>query len=307
MSIAIVPDFLGAVSTALENADPVPPLVGTAVGTVLLVLALCFRGESGRGPLGLGLAALAGLAALVAALYASDLSVAVPPKVFRDWTVVVTALGVLVGVLMGARPALRVAGLLLGAAALVYLFSVPTKSLHGRYWDGQVTLYVACLAGAGVLAMLVRMGQGAQGRTAEGMLAFAISASMAAPAVGLTGTGVSAGLAGALAGGAGLFGLLLMARPGLRERSDGIGRAAGTVQVIALVGVLATGVLYAETPKWSGALILLAPCLTLLPGKSTPAALVRLGLVAAVCVAPVIAALLGQEPPSPYGAYGGYR
>lgn len=303
MPTAIAADLLEAVSTALENADPLPPLAGTAVGTLLLLMGMKFRGGDGRGLGGSFLAALAGLGTLVSALHASDLSVGMPPNVFRDWTVVATAVGVLAGTLMGGSLALQAAGMLVGAGALIYLFAVPTESLHVRYWDGQVALYVAALAGAGILALLVRVGQTAQGRTAEGMVAFAISASMAAPAVGLTGTGVSAGLAGALAGGAGLFGLLLAAQPGLRERSDGVGRAAATVQVIALVGVLGTAVLYAETPKWSGAVLLLAPCLTLLPGKTAPAALVRLGLVAAVCIAPVIVALLAQEPPNPYGGY----
>lgn len=302
-TVPIAADLQEAVATALENADPFPPLAGTAAGTLVVLMGLKFRGEDGRGLAGAFLAALAGLCALVVALYASDLAVGLPPKVFRDWTVVAAAVGVLAGTLMGGKPASRVAGLLIGAGALVYLFAVPTESLHERYWDGQVALYVGALAGAGILALLVRLGQTAQGRSAEGMLAFAISASMAAPVVGLTGTGVSAGLAGALAGAAGVFGLLLAAQPALRERTDGVGRAAAMVQVIALAGVLGTGVLYAETPKWSGAVLLLAPTLTLLPGKSVPASLVRLALVAGACLVPVIAALLDQEPANPYGGY----
>ena len=63
-------------------------------------------------------------------------------------------------------------------------------------------------------------------------------------------------------------------------------------------GLLANGVLYAETPRTAGLLLLTAPLMVLLPGRSLVASVVRLTLVAG-CAA--LAAFLSQVEPNPYG------
>lgn len=258
-----------------------PAIGGTAASLILLLGAYALRGRAGRSAAGILLAVLAAPAALLTAHVLNGNSVDVPPKVFMDWAVYATGAAMVTGWLVAGGAVRSGAGVLLGVAVSAVVFTAGTESLHERYWDGEVLLHVGSLAGLALLAVTCRVVQGATDRTAEGMLAFGMSALAAAPALGFTGSGQSAYAAAGLAGGAGLFGLFLVARRGGSDVGS-IGRAAGAVQAMALLMVIANGVLYGSTPKWMGAVLLLGPLLTLLPGRGLKAAIARLCLVAVV-------------------------
>lgn len=262
--------------------DPLPAIVASLIGLAVLLAAFWQRGGDGRAIVGVLLAVVSAPLALVAGHLLNGSSIDVPPKVFMDWALYASAASMVVGLLVAGGPVLRVAGMLLGGVLAVYVFTVGTESLHERYWDDRVMLHAGTLASITVVALAVRVVQGvgesARERTAEGMLAFALAALAAAPTLGYTGSGHSALLAAGLAGGAGLFGLFLASR----READGvrtIGRAAGAVQVVALAVVIANGVLYGSTPRWMGAVLMLGPILTLLPGRALKASVARLVLV----------------------------
>lgn len=281
--------------------DPIPPSAGAVLGFVLLVGGALCRGSCGRAASAAALASASAVAAVALATWLSGVRPSFPPVVFRDWA----ALALLSSVPLawiasrGRRSAWGAIALL--AALLVALFAIPTETLHDRYWGGRVAEHVAGMSLVGLIAVLVRWGQSARGRVPEGMLAFALTALAAAPTLGLTGTGVSAALAGALAGAAGLFGLATLAIAPLRSSLGAVGVAAGTTQLVAIMGALATGALYAETPLWSAALLVLAPAVTLLPGAGLRGAVVRLALVVGCCAVPAVAAYIDQPAPNPYG------
>jgi hypothetical protein len=180
------------------------------------------------------------------------------------------------------------------------LFAVPTESLHERYWDGRVVLYVSVLTIAVAGNFSARVAAAALGRSTEMLLASAIAMLAAAPALGLSGTGTSALLVAAVSSSAGLFGLYLVARRDARESSGALDRASAAPQAILFGGLLANGVLYAETPKVAGAMLIAAPLVALVPGKGLPAAVVRLVIVVGIAAT---ATWLSKGEPDPYGAY----
>lgn len=281
--------------------DPIPPSAGAALGFVLLVASALCRGSSGRAASAAVLASASALAAVALATWLSGIRPSFPPVAFRDWVSLALWISVPIAWIAsrGHWPAGGAIALL--AALLAALFAIPTETLHERYWGGRVAEHVGGMSLVGVVAVLVRWGHSARGRVPEGMLAFALAALAAAPTLGLTGTGVSAAVAGALAGAAGIFGLATVAIAPLRSSLGPVGVAAGTTQIVALMGALATGALYAETPLWSAALLVLAPAVTLLPGAGVRGAVIRLALVVCCCAVPAVAAYVDQPAPNPYG------
>ena len=241
--------------------DPIPPSAGAALGFVLLVAGALCRGSSGRAASAAALASASAVAAVALATWLSGIRPSFPPAAFRDWAALALWSSVPLAWIAsrGRRSAWGAIALL--AALLVALFAIPTEPLYERYWGGRVAEHVAGMSLVGLIALLVRWGQSARGRVPEGMLAFALTALAAASTLGLTGTGVSAALAGALA----------------------------------------TGALYAETPLWSAALLVLAPAVTLLPGAGLRGAAIRLALVVGCCAVPAVAAYTDQPAPNPYG------
>ncbi|MGD2019338.1 MAG: hypothetical protein PVJ89_14545 [Planctomycetota bacterium] len=278
--------------------DPVPVLAGAALVVALLGVAVLRRGEGGLGPLALAAMAAAPLGAVLVTLAVFGRAVSFPPTDFLDGVVAAgvaaVPLGVLVG-LGGGRAAAGVAGAL-GLA--VWLFLTRTESLHERYWDGAVAQHVSVLVALAAAALGARWLATSRGRTTEASLGFALAAVLAAPALGFSGTLVSALLAAAVSSSSGLPGLLLAGRPELRDDFGPLTRAAAVPQVLLLAGVLANGALYAETPPWAASTFLLAPLLCLLPGRGVGLASLRL---VAVTVACGVAAWLSRGEPDPYG------
>jgi hypothetical protein len=278
--------------------DPTPVLVASGLILALLAAALGLRGDGRRAWLSLSLAALAPIAACLTTLLVFGRSLAFPPKVFLDSVLVVGAAAVPLGVLVGLGGARALLGVL-GAAGLgVWLYLGRTASLHERYWDGAVTEHVAVLLGATMLAVAVRWVGAARSRVTESSLGFALAAVLAAPALGWSGTLVSALLAATISASSGLPGLLLLLRPGLREGYSPLYRAAALPQALLLAGVLANGALYAETPPWAALTLLLAPLICLLPGSSVRFAVLRLLVLTVACGA---AAWLSRGESNPYG------
>jgi len=278
--------------------DPTPVLVASGLILALLAAALGLRGDGRRAWLSLSLAALAPIAACLTTLLVFGRSLAFPPKVFLDSVLVVGAAAVPLGVLVGLGGARALLGVL-GAGGLgVWLYLGRTASLHERYWDGAVTEHVAVLLGATMLAVAVRWVGAARSRVTESSLGFALAAVLAAPALGWSGTLVSALLAATISASSGLPGLLLLLRPGLREGYSPLYRAAALPQALLLAGVLANGALYAETPPWAALTLLLAPLICLLPGSSVRFAVLRLLVLTVACGA---AAWLSRGESNPYG------
>ena len=278
--------------------DPVPVLCGAALVLVLLGVAVLRRGEEGRAPVALVAMAAAPLGAAVVTLVVFGRPLAFPPTDFLDGVLAVGVAALPVAVLAGRG---GVGGWLGAAGAVglaVWLFLTRTESLHERYWDGRVLEHVGALVGLTGVALLGRWSAIAVGRTTEASLGFALAAVLAAPALGWSGTLVSALLAAAVSSSSGLPGLLLVARPALREGLGPLTRAAAVPQVLLLSGVLANGALYAETPRWAAATFLVAPLLSLLPGRGAMPATLRLVAITAACAA---AAWFSQGEPDPYG------
>ncbi len=281
--------------------DPIPPSAGAALGFVLLVGSALCRASSGRSASAAALASASAVAAVLLATWLSGIRPSFPPVAFRDWAALALLSSVPLAWIASRGRWQACGAIAVLAALLAALFAIPTETLHERYWDGRVAEHVGGMSLVGLVAVLVRWGQSARGRVPEGMLAFALAALAAAPTLGLTGTGVSAALAGALAGAAGTFGLATVAIAPLRSSLGPVGVAAGTTQIVALMGALATGALYAETPLWSAAVLVLAPAATLLPGAGLRGAVIRLALVVGCCAVPAVAASIDQPAPNPYG------
>jgi hypothetical protein len=278
--------------------DPTPVLVASGLLLALLAAALGLRGDGRREWPPLSLAALAPIAACLTTLLVFGRSLAFPPKVFLDCVLVVGAAAVPLGVLFGLGGIRALLGAL-GAGGLgLWLFLSRTESLHERYWGGAVTEHVAVLLGATMLALAVRWAGTARSRVTESSLGFALAAVLAAPALGWSGTLVSALLAATISASSGLPGLVLLLRPGLRDGYAPLYRAAALPQVLLLAGVLANGALYAETPPWAALTLLLAPLVCLLPGAGVWLAVLRLLLVTVACGA---AAWFSRGEPNPYG------
>ena len=280
--------------------DPVPVLVGAAVALALIVLGVRLRGEGGRASAGAGVIALAPVIAVFTTLFVAGQSIDVPPHQFLDWVLLAGVVAVPVGLLASRGGVASIGATALVALIAVVLFTVPTESLHERYWDGRVALYVSVLTIAVVGSFGARVAAAALGRSTEMLLASAIAMLAAAPALGLSGTGTSALLVAAVSSSAGLFGLYLVARKDVRECGAPLDRASAAPQSILFGGLLANGVLYAETPRGAGALLIAAPLVALVPGKGLPASIVRLVIVVAICAT---AAWLSKGEPDPYSAY----
>lgn len=281
--------------------DPIPPIAGAALGLAFLVLGALLNLKGGRGQIGAVLGAASAAIAVLVAGALSGVQVTARPTAFRDWTHLALLASVPLAWLASHGAGRALAARVMICAILMGLFVYPTAPLHDRYWDGRVALHVAGLTLISWLAVEVRWLHVSHDRASEGMLAFALAAVGAAPTLGFTGTGISAVLAGALAGAAGLFGLAVLVSPALRSAVDAMGVPAGTTQAVALIGVLTTGALYAETPAWSAATLALAPSLALLPGAGLRGCIIRLTLVAAAAATPAVAAYFASSAPTPYG------
>ena len=281
--------------------DPIPPSAGTILGFALLVAGARLRAGGGHRRLGILLGAASAPAAVILAAALSGVHVTSRPVAFRDWTLLVLICSAPLAWLAAHGRRRATVAMAVLVALLVGLFLYPTAPLHERYWDGRVALHVSGLSLMSWLAIQVRVWHAARARVPEGMIAFALAAVAAAPTLGFTGTGISAALAGALGGAAGLSGLTLLLRPGLGRAAGSLLVSAGITQAVGLIGALATGALYAETPLWSAGTLALAPALTLLPGVGRRGRIARLALVGAVAATPAVAAYLSQPAPNPYG------
>ena len=94
---------------------------------------------------------------------------------------------------------------------------------------------------------------------------------------------------------------MLTARRDQGESTLAVCRAAGLTQAVALGMVVANGVLFASVVPWHGAVLMLAPTLTLLPfGKGLWPSVLRLTLVAGAVSVPPILVELAKEA-NPYG------
>lgn len=280
--------------------DPVPVLVGAAVALALIVLGVRLRGEGGRAFAGAGVIALAPVIAVFTTLFVAGQSIDVPPHQFLDWVLLAGVVAVPIGLLAARGGVASLAAVGLVAVLAAVLFAVPTESLHERYWDGDVVLYVSILMAAVVGSFGARIAGAALGRSTEMLLASAIAMLAAAPALGLSGTGTSALLVAAVSSSAGLFGLYLVARKDVRETASPLDRTMAAPQAILFGGLLANGVLYAETPKAAGAMLIAAPLVALVPGKGLPASIVRLVIVVGITAS---AAWLSKGEPDPYAGY----
>jgi len=278
--------------------DPTPVLVASAVVLAVLAAALATRGDSGRGPLALALAALAPPAAAFTTLAVFGRATSFPPKDFLDSVLAAGVVAVPLGLMVGLGGWRALLGLVGAVGLSVWLFLTRTESLHERYWGGEVAGHVTVLVGGTALALLARWAAPTRDRVTECSLGFALAAVLAAPALGWSGTLVSALLAATISASSGLPGLLLLVRPTLRVGYAPLFRAAALPQVLLLAGVLANGALYAETPAWAALTLLLAPLVCLLPGGGVRFAVLRLVAVTGACAA---AAWLSQGEPNPYG------
>lgn len=278
--------------------DPTPVLLASGLIIALLIAALATRGEDGGGVRALGLAALAPLAAAFTTLVVFGRATSFPPRDFLDSVLAVGVAAVPLGLLVGLGGARAMLGLGGALGLSVWLFVARTASLHERYWEGSVNQHVAILIGGTALAFVIRWAAPARGRTTESSLGFALAAVLAAPALGWSGTLVSALLAATVSASSGLPGLLLLARSDLAGGYAPLHRAAALPQVLLLAGLLANGALYAETPAWAALTLLLAPVMCLLPGRGVWLAAARLTAVACACGA---AAWFSRGEPNPYG------
>ncbi|MEM9382423.1 MAG: hypothetical protein AAGB93_20895 [Planctomycetota bacterium] len=280
--------------------DPTPALIGSAVALVLILAGAALRGPGGRGIPGAVVLGLAPVAAVLATLYASGEVVGFPPARFRDWALLVGVVAWPLGALSsrgGWSSVVALAGVL-GIA--IYLYAVPTESLHDRDWSGNVTTWVAVLSAATMVAYGVRIAAAGTGRSMDANLATGIVALAAAPALGWTGTGVTAFLVAAVSASAGLFGLYQFARRSTRSEFAPLDLAAAAPQVVLLSGMLAIGVLYSETPRLAAGMLFGAPLAVLLPGKGLKGTIVRLVIVAAISGAAV---WMCRPEPNPYAGY----
>jgi len=271
--------------------SPLPVVQGGIAAALLLLLGWQPWRRGADRPIGPLASALAAPAAVLTTLYANASRLGLPPRKYLDWVLLAGLASVLLVALRGRRRGLAFALFAAGAAVLAY---VPTGSLHARYWGSMLWYWVAGLTAAFALLHFVAE-RALAARRADGAAALAIAALGAAPALGLSGTGAGALLVASLGGSAVLVSALALVR---RDLAPGSGFAAPFAALFA--GLVASGVLYAETPRWSGLALLAAPALVLLPGAGARMRLARLALIAAVVAA---AAWLsrGGSVPNPYG------
>ncbi|MEZ6017371.1 MAG: hypothetical protein R3F49_19820 [Planctomycetota bacterium] len=271
--------------------SPLPVVIGCAVAAALLLLGWQPWRRGAERPVGPLASALAAPVAALVTLYANAGRVALPPRVYLDWVFVLGALAVALVALRDQKP--RAALGLFGAGA-AFLAVYPTQSLHERYWGDQRVLWMLGLTAALVAAFLIARAA-LRARRADGAAALSIAALASAPALGLSGTGSGALLVASVGGAAALVAGLGYLR---RDLAPWSGFAATFAALHA--GIVASGVLYAETPRWSGLALVLAPALVLIPGSSKRLRLARLALVV---VAVGIAAWQAKGAPNPYGGY----
>jgi hypothetical protein len=278
--------------------SPVPVVIGGAVAALVLLLGWqpWRRGgasSSGAGarPFGPLASALAGPVAVLVTLYANASKLSLPPRKYLDWVLLAALLSIgLVG-LRGRGKRSSIGLFALGAGVLAYF---PTRSLHERYWGDERVAWLVGLVLAFVLAFLVAQ-RALTTRRAEGASALALAALGSAPALGLSGTGSAALLVASLGGVALLVTGLALVRRDLRPW-EGFAPTFAALHA----GLVASGVLYAETPLWAGLALVLAPAFVLLPGGSVRVRLARLVLVA---VTVALAVWSANPPPRPYGGY----
>jgi hypothetical protein len=275
--------------------SPIPVVIGGAVAALVLLLGWqpWRRGggtPAGR-PLGPLASGLAGPVAVLVTLYANASRLWVPPRKYLDWVLLAAILAIGLAELRGRGQRLAIGLFALGAGVLAYF---PTRSLHERHWGDARAYWLVGLVLAFVASFLVAQ-RALATRRADGAAALALAALGSAPALGLSGTGAAALLVASLGGAALLVTGLTLVRRDLRP-GDGFAPSFAALHA----GLVASGVLYAETPKWSGLALVLAPAFVLLPGSGAPVRLARLALVAATVA---IAAWTANAPASPYDGY----
>ncbi len=279
-------------------------LAGAAVALILWCVALAGRGDDGRSFHSVLLAALVPALAVGMTHFVQGAGWAIPPGEFMDAALLFGGLAVPLAVAVGfARVrAIRGAAVVIFVVGAAGLFFLHTESLHERYWNGRVFLYVTGLTALAGIALIGRWAAERQGRTTEAALAAGLASLAASPALGWSGTGVTAMDVAGLSSSAGLLGLLLVASTRLRPDDQRpvapLGTAASMTQTALFAGLLANGVLYAETPRTAGSLLIAAPLIVLLPGRSLLGSLLRLTAVAGVSG---YAAFLSRGEPNPYG------
>lgn len=272
--------------------SPIPVVYGGAVAAVLLLLGWQPWRRASERPIGPLTSALAAPAAALTALYANASSVKWPPREYLDWVFLASALAVGFVAFRGRR-AVAAGGLfVLGAAVLAYF---PTRSLHVRYWGDDRLLWLGALVGAFTASYWIAGSALHRRAKGDGAAALAIAALGAAPALGLSGTGGAALVAAAVGAAA-----LLVAALGWLRQDLRLGEGLAPPFAALHCGLLASGVLYAETPRWSALALVLAPALVLLPGTRPRARLARLALVLVVVVGAVWTA---RAPANPYAGY----
>lgn len=271
--------------------SPTPVLIGVAVAAVLVLLGWQPWRRGSERPVGPLASALAAPAAVLGALYANASRLRIPPREFLDWVLLAGIAAVGLVALRGRRARLAAALVALGAAVIAY---VPTGPLHARYWGDDAPLWIGALTASFVVGHLTAT-RALAARKADGAAALAVAALGSAPALGLSGTGAAALLVAALGGAAALIAGLGLVR---RDLAPGAGFAAPFAALH--TGLVASGVLFAETPPISGLALVLAPLAALLPGGSKRARAARL---AAVVVVVAAAAFTARGPANPYAGY----
>lgn len=278
--------------------DPQPVIIGAIVGCALVALAVVLRGDRGRSTVAAVLAALAPVAAVLSTLYAGGQTLDVPPEQFLDWVLLAGVAAFPIGIIASKGGTSSITAVVAFAVIAGLLYTLPTESLHDRFWAGKVLLWAGALSILATACFVGRMAAEATGRGAEIALTTGMATLAASFAIGWSGSGTTALLVASMGSTAGLFGLMLAGMASLRPDAPPIGRALAAPQQILFAGLLANGVLYASTPRHVGAMLLVAPMVSIVPGKGSKAVVARLIVVALVVAA---AAWMCKTEPNPYG------
>jgi len=265
--------------------------MGCALAAVLLLLGWQPWRRAAERPIGPLASALAAPVAALATLYGNAGRLTFPPRQYLDWVLLAGFAAVPLIALRGGRRALSLGLFAAGAAALAYF---PTASLRARYWGDDRWLWMAALVGVFTALYWVAQRTFAS-RGPDAPAAFGLVALAAAPTLGFSGTGLAALLVASVGGTALLVAALSLWRRDLRP-SEGL---AGPLAVL-LAGLVTSGVLFAETPRTCGLVLLAAPLAMLVPASGARA---RLARMAAVLAAAGWAAYTvhSQAAANPYG------